>query len=65
LYSDYKIEVGVGENVYNKIVDSFRLDKMDGFARVIVVNPLHDKLPKLMLSLSYTCNYFDAAWVKN
>jgi hypothetical protein len=46
--------VGVGDEGYNMIVDSFRSDKMDTFARVIVVNPLHVKLPRLVLSLSCT-----------
>jgi hypothetical protein len=46
------------------IVDSFRSDKMGTFARVIVVNPLHVKLPRLVLSLSCTYNCFDSEWVK-
>jgi hypothetical protein len=53
--SDYKPLVGVGDEGYNKIVDTFRLDKMGVFARVIVVNPLHASLPRLVLSLSCSC----------
>jgi hypothetical protein len=34
------------------------------FACVIIVNPLHVKLPRLVLSLSCTCNCFDSEWVK-
>jgi hypothetical protein len=56
--------VGVGDKGYNMIVDSFRSDKMGTFARVIVVNPLHVKLPRLVLSLSCTYNCFDSEWVK-
>ena len=56
--------VGVEEDKYSKIVDSFRNDKIGSFARVIVVNSLHVKLPRLVLSVSYTCNCFDASWVK-
>ena len=41
--TDYKPTIGVGEIGYNKMVDSFRLDRVGGFARVIVVNPLHEK----------------------
>jgi hypothetical protein len=37
---------------------------MGTFAHVIVVNPLHVKLPRLVLSLSCTCNCFDLEWVK-
>ena len=41
----YKHTVGVGEVGYIKMADSFRLDKVGGgVARVIVVNPMHDKL---------------------
>jgi hypothetical protein len=62
--SNYKPVVGIGDEGYNMIVDSFKLDKMGTFARVIVVNPLHVKLPRLVLSLSCTCNCFDSEWVK-
>jgi hypothetical protein len=62
--SDYNPVVGVGDEGYNMIVDSFRSDKMGTFARVIVVNPLHVKLPRLVLSLSCTYNCFDSEWVK-
>jgi hypothetical protein len=62
--SDYKPLVGVGDEGYNKIVDTFRLDKIGAFARVIVVNPLHASLPRLVLSLSCTCNCFDASWMR-
>lgn len=30
-----------------------------------MVNPLHDKLPRLVFSVKCTCNCFDAAWVRN
>lgn len=32
---------------------------------VLVVNPLHDKLPLFVLCVNCTCNCFDAAWVRN
>lgn len=41
----FKLVVRAEEAGYNKIVESFRTNKVGGFARVIVVNPLHDKLP--------------------
>jgi hypothetical protein len=58
--SNYKPVVGTSELGYNKIVDSFRTDKIGGFARIVVVNPLHDKLPRLVLVVCCTCNCFDA-----
>ena len=47
--TDYKPTVGVGEVGYNKMLGSFQLDKVGGFARVIVVNPLHEKMPHLVM----------------
>jgi len=35
-----------------------------GFARVIVVNLLHAKLPYLVLVASCTCRSFDSGWVR-
>jgi hypothetical protein len=61
---NFKPIVGIGEAGYNKIMDSFASNRLGGFARVIVVNPLHEKLPRLVLSVSCTCNCFDAKWVK-
>jgi len=60
----YKPICGVGEDGYNKIVESFRDDQVGSFARVIIVNPLHDKLPRLVLVVCCTCNCFDSAWVR-
>lgn len=47
--SSYKVVVGDGELGYNKIVDAFRNDKIGGFVRVVMVSPLHEKLPRLVL----------------
>jgi hypothetical protein len=55
-----KLEVGSGQEGYAKIVDAFKSNIMDGFARVVMVNPLHDKLPRLVLVVSCTCNCFDS-----
>jgi hypothetical protein len=62
--SSYKPVVEFGEAGYNTIVDSFRTDKIGGFARIIVVNPLHEKLPRLMLVVCCTCNCFDSTWIR-
>ena len=63
--TSFKLEVGFGEDGYNKIVETFRSSQIGGFARVIVVNPLHEKLPRLVLSVCCTCNCFDSKWVKH
>lgn len=41
----YTSNVGVRDMGYNKVLESFQSDKISGFGRVIVVNPLHEKLP--------------------
>ena len=62
--ADYKPKVGDGHEGYNKLMESFKLNKVGGFARVIVVNPLHEKLPRLVLAARCTCGSFDSAWVR-
>jgi hypothetical protein len=47
-----------------KIVDTFRTNKMGLFTHIIVVNPLHANLPRLVLALSCTCNCFNATWMR-
>ena len=60
----YKPIVGDSELGYNKMVESFKLDKVGGFARVIVVNPWHEKLPSLVLVACCTCGCFNSQWVR-
>lgn len=62
--SEYKVIVGEGYEGYTKIVESFRNDKVGAFARAIVVNPLHEKLPRLVLVVCCTCGCFDSNWVR-
>ena len=47
--SDFKPVVGLGEAGYAKILESFHTHKVGGFARIIIVNPLHQSLPRLLL----------------
>ena len=61
----YKRTIGSREQGYSNILDHFRTNKMGGFARVIVVNLLHEKLPCLVLEICCTCNCFDASWVRD
>lgn len=61
---NYSVAVGQGEAGYNHIMDAFANDKVGGFARVIMVCPMHLKLPRLVLSVLCTCGCFDSAWVR-
>jgi hypothetical protein len=62
--STFKPVVGTRQMGYENIVDAFQNYIIGSFARVIMVNPLHEKLPRLVLVVSYTCNCFDASWMK-
>jgi hypothetical protein len=61
---DFKPPVGEDEVGYDTIVDAFHNFKTGSFARVIMVNPLHAKLPRLVFAISCTCNCFDSCWVR-
>lgn len=63
--SGFRPVVGCGEDRYRQMVDSFTTNTKDSFARVVVVNPLQDKLPRLVLVACCTCNCFKSAWVRN
>ena len=62
--SSFKPIVGSGQTGYEAIVDTFYLSKKGSFARVTMVNHLHDKLPRLVLVVSYTYNCFDSTWIR-
>ena len=57
--------MGTGEEGYNKILESFCSNKVEGFARIVMVSPLHEKLPRLVLCVLCTCNCFDSQWVRD
>ncbi|KAL2622804.1 hypothetical protein R1flu_003009 [Riccia fluitans] len=57
-----EVEVGFGESGYSKIVESFEQKIQGSYARVVIVNPLHEKLPRLIVYASITCNSFTASW---
>ena len=61
----FKVVVGEGEPRFNRILDAFAADKVGGFARVIMVCPLHDKLPRLVLTVTCTCRCFYSNWICN
>ncbi|KAL2644026.1 hypothetical protein R1flu_011613 [Riccia fluitans] len=60
-----EVEVGSDELGYSKIVESFEQKIQGLYARVVIVNPLHEKLPRLIVYASVTCNLFIASWVRD
>ena len=62
--ADYKPKVGDVHDGYNKLIEFFILYKVEGFVKVIVVNPLHEKLPRLVLVACCISRCFDSAWIR-
>ncbi|KAL2621659.1 hypothetical protein R1flu_001864 [Riccia fluitans] len=60
-----EVEVGSGESGYSKIVESFEQKIQGSYAQVVIVNPLHEKLPRLIVYTCVTCNSFIASWVRD
>ncbi|KAL2643815.1 hypothetical protein R1flu_011402 [Riccia fluitans] len=60
-----EVEVGSGESGYSKIVESFEQKIQSSYARVVIVNPLHEKLPRLIVYASITYNLFIVSWVRD
>jgi hypothetical protein len=56
--------IGTGEVGYNNIMEAFGNYQIAGFSRVIIVNPLHTKLPRVILVVCCTYNCFNFAWVR-
>ena len=55
----FHIRVGNGQGAYQPIIDAFRENKIGTHARVIMLNPLQEKLPKLVALLMPSCNRFN------
>lgn len=53
--SNFKIVVGDGKAGYEKTLDVFSSNKVGNFSWFIIANPLHEKIPQLMLVVSRTC----------
>lgn len=60
----FSVACGEGDKGYNKIVESFKDNQVGSFTRAIILNPLHDKLPCLILVVCTTCNCFKSDWVR-
>ena len=58
--SNYCELVGTSDKGYTKIVDVFRTNRIGAFARIMMVNPLHESLPRLVLVVTCICNCFDS-----
>ena len=56
---NFHIHVGNGPNTFNTIVNAFESNKIGNYARVILINPLSKRIPKLVALLMPTCNRFD------
>ena len=56
--------VGEGESGYNAIMDAFTNNKLSGFAQIVMVNPLHVDLPRLVSVVCIICNCFDGVWIR-
>ena len=59
----FTVVVGDGEQGYNTIVNAFNEYKISPFARAIILNPLHPKLPRSPILTMPTCNRFDHEFV--
>ena len=57
--------VSVGDRyvAYAQIMQAFDTLKRASYVRMVVVNPLHAKLPKLVICVHGTCNGFDAPFI--
>ena len=50
--------IGDDNQAYQRLVDAFRQNRVAGFARVIMINPVHIDLPAFVVLLQATCNKF-------
>lgn len=54
---DADLEITVGSDI-NKLRETFASHVIGGYARVILLNPLHKLLPAMVIYLQCTCNRF-------
>ena len=58
------IVIGEGDDAYSIIEDAHTNYQLAGYLRVVVVNPLHEELPRLTIVVHAHCNRFTTAWLK-
>ena len=54
-----------GEEGYNTIIQAFKSYIIGSYGRLIMINPLHPSLPKILILIMPTCNTFDNNMVSN
>lgn len=52
----YVLSVGDEDDAYDQLVANMNNSKIANYARVIMINPLHEKLPRIVLHIQATCN---------
>ena len=55
--------VGEGVAGYDIITETFKNNVIGHYTHVIIVNPLHENLPRLVVVVHPTCNKLDANFV--
>ena len=58
---NFVVRVGVGEEGYNNMVKAYQQNKRACYIRIIMINPLHEKVPSVIVMVQATCNCFTAA----
>ena len=61
--SHFLVTFGEGTVGYEIIIDSFKNCGIGHYARVVIANHLHEKIPHLVVDVHPTCNMFDANFV--
>jgi hypothetical protein len=60
--TNFSLVIGIGEIWYNNVLEAFTNNKIASFAKVMIVNPLHEKLSRLGFVVCCTCNCFNVNW---
>jgi hypothetical protein len=61
--SNFNHVIGIREVGYNNVLEALTNNKIASFAKVMIVDPLNEKLPRLVFIVCCTCNCFNANWV--
>lgn len=56
--------IGEDEDAFERLKNAFARDKIGGYARVVMLNPLHRGLPPMVVLLQACCNTFKHDWVR-
>eukprot|EP00966_Prymnesium_polylepis_P336083 7391409-Prymnesium_polylepis.2 len=58
------IILGDGDNLFSVLEQHHKEQQLAGYLRLVVVNPLHEKLPPLAVVAHATCNRFTSEWIR-